>query len=93
MTVSIYFDDTLDGIVSTAEPFYNPVVVSLSENTCEEPDADVNLDLFVNGVTPRYNQTYEWGVVVEDANGFASELVVFECITPYENGDPGNGEG
>ena len=55
--------------------------------------ATVNIDVFINGVSPRYNQPYEWGVLVRDANNDASELYVFECITPFENGDAGTGEG
>jgi hypothetical protein len=93
MEVSIYLDDEVDGTVSTQDPEYAPIVVSLSQETCNEPDATVNISTFINGVSPRFNQTYEWGVVVRDANDDASAIYIFECITPFENGDAGTGEG
>ena len=93
MQVEIYFDEDVDGAVSTQEVIYPPVTIPLSQDTCLDAEATVNIDVFVNGVSPRYNQAYEWGVLVRDANNDASELYVFECITPFENGDAGNGEG
>ncbi len=93
MEVTVYFDDVVDGTVSTQDPEYPPIVVSLSQETCNEPEATVNITTFINGVSPRFNQAYEWGMVVRDANDDASAVYIFECITPFENGDPGNGEG
>lgn len=93
MQVEIYFDEDVDGAVSTQEVIYPPVLIPLSQDTCLDAEATVNIDVFINGVSPRYNQPYEWGVLVRDANNDASELYVFECITPFENGDAGTGEG
>ncbi len=91
MEVEIYFDDVVDGAVSTQDIVYPPIQIPLSQDECLDATATVNIDVFVNGTSPRFNSNYEWGVVIRDANRDASELFVFECITPYENGDSGTG--
>lgn len=93
MELSLYYDDTIDGAVSTQEAPYPPSIITIDDTSCVNPSATVNLSVFVSGVDPRFNRNYEWSVVVRDANDVASEPFVFECITPFENGDEGNGEG
>lgn len=93
MTVSLYFDDTIDGSVSTAESVYGDTIIPIDTTTCVNDAAGFVLTVFVNGVSPVFNTAYEWSVVVRDANDVAAEPFIVECITPYENGDTGNGEG
>jgi|GEM_PF-3044120 len=91
--VQLYYDDVIDGVVSTQEPSYPASIETIDAEPCGRPSLTYNLVAFVSGVNPRFNQNYEWGVVVRDAGDVASEQYILECITPFENGDPGNGEG
>lgn len=93
VSVELYADETVDGTVSTSSPLFQPVQVTLDEEECVTPEQGVNLTVFINGVDVRYNRIYEWAVVVRDANDTASEPFLLECISPYENGQEGNGEG
>ena len=93
MTVELYFDDEVDGTVSTTDSPYSPSIVTIDSTECVTPESGVNLTVFVSGVDPRYNLNYEWSIVVRDANDIAAEPFILECITPQENGDAGNGEG
>jgi hypothetical protein len=91
--VQLYYDDVVDGVVSTQDPEYPSNVELIDQEPCNRPSLTFNLTTFVSGVNPRFNVNYEWGVVVRDAGDVASEMYILECITPFENGDPGNGEG
>jgi hypothetical protein len=93
MEVEIYYDKEIDGAVSTQDPNFAPLIVNLSDDVCDEPSATNNIDIAINGTDPQWNLPYEWGVVVRDANDMASAMFIVECITPFENGDEGNGEG
>jgi len=93
MSVELYFDDEVNGTVSTTESPYTPSIVTIDSTECVTPASGVNLTVFVSGVDPRFNTLYEWSIVVRDANDTAAEPFIIECITPFENGDAGNGEG
>ena len=93
VNVQLYYDDVIDGVVSTQDPEFPASVETIDAEPCGRSSLTYNLSAFVSGVNPRFNINYEWGVVVRDAGDVASEMFILECITPFENGDAGNGEG
>jgi hypothetical protein len=91
--VQLYYDDVIDGVVSTQDPDYPLSRETIDADPCNRSSLTFRLNAFVSGVNPRFNTNYEWGIVIRDAGDVASEMYILECITPFENGDAGNGEG
>ena len=92
-TLNIYFDDVIDGVVSTDDPAFGPVEGSVSNSTCSTPEAQLGAILLIKGGNPELNKEYEFGVTVVDVAGVVSEMAVLTCITPMADGSPGDGMG
>ena len=79
-TVQVWFDGLPDGdIDTTEEPF--ELTTSISEEDCSVPLATVGTIMAVNGEPPPAVEL-EFGVVVIDAEGHASEVEPYTFITP-----------
>jgi hypothetical protein len=89
--LSIYLDEQVDGSVSATDSPFSPVHQSLDVGECEGFSGATELTVFLTGMNPDYDTLYEWGIVVSDAHGDASEMFVFACITPQEDGSDGRG--
>ena len=86
----IYFDSTIDGVVDPATATaFNPLTDSVNGNECEVTSARLGINMYLQGGEPFFDTEYEWGVVVRDANGVASELGMTTCYTPTATGEDG----
>lgn len=92
-TLNIYFDDVVDGAVSTDDPAFSPVEGAVSESTCTTDEAQLGAILLIKGGNPELNKEYEFGVTVEDVAGVVSEMAILSCITPLPDGSAGDGSG
>ena len=81
-SIMVYFDDVVDGVVDTSDAVYSPYTSSLQRDECAAPEAELGLRLAIPGVWPDYETEYEWGLVVSDAGGLASEMAIVTCATP-----------
>lgn len=92
-TLNVYFDDVVDGVVSTDDPAFSPVEGSVSDGTCSTPEAQLGAILLIKGGNPELNKEYEFGVTVVDVAGAVSEMAIVTCITPLADGSEGDGAG
>ena len=85
-TVTLFFDDVLDGTVSR-EQSLGPSAGYPSPEPCGVSALLLGTTVYLRGGQPLYETPYEWGVVVTDATGLESELVMVTCTTPNTEGE------
>ncbi|MEC7946232.1 MAG: hypothetical protein VX265_01615 [Myxococcota bacterium] len=89
--MEIFLDEEIDGTVAASDSPFGPVNQTLDVDECAGFEANVELTLYLSGLNPAYDTHYDWGVVVTDAAGYASDIAVVDCITPTEDGADGTG--
>ncbi len=88
--MQVYFDDVIDGAVDPASASgFNPITDSVEGNECEVTAATLGLNMYLQGGAPYFDTEYEWGVIIRDAGGVASELTLTTCYTPTATGEDG----
>ena len=90
--LQIFFDDEIDDEVDTSVTNFSPVYGTVDADECAADDASLGLTLFLTGNDPDYATLYDWGVVVTDAFGLASEPAIISCWTPESDGTDGGVE-
>lgn len=88
-TFELFFDDEIDGTVDTSTSVFSPSSGSVDVDACEAGLVNLGTVLYLAGGDPDYDTLYEWGVIVTDGGGIASEVMVVECYTPTSDGEDG----
>lgn len=83
-TMVVVYDGTPDGTLTGASELGS--TTGGSGVDCEVPTAQARSTWFVDGAALPYSTTYDFGVVITDANGESSEAAVITCQTPGDNG-------
>ena len=85
-TLSIYLDDTIDGVVVPEDSPYGPSAGSTTGDECTTFEVILGLNAGIPGTYPAYETRYEWGLVLTDGNGYDSDIYTVACTTPAADG-------
>ena len=90
-TAELFFDDVIDGTVSTTNSL-GLVEGYVNDDYCDVPSIILGTTVFLRGGQPLYETSYEWGLVVTDANGNTSDMAMVTCKTPDASGQGATSE-
>lgn len=83
-TAEIFFDDVLDGALDNATSL--GILSGGDGSACGVTEVGFETTIFLRGGQPLFETTYEWGVIVTDANGNVGPAGIQVCATPDEQG-------
>ena len=85
-SLTLYLDETIDGVVAPEDSPYGPSPGSTTGGECATFDVLLGLNTGIPGTFPAYETRYEWGLVLTDGNGIDSDIFTIACTTPAEDG-------
>lgn len=85
----VWWDDAVDGAVAMGSDTLQVAGTVSDDGPCTASEATVSMVVFLRGGGVEYDTLYEWGGVVTDSNGIASEMAIASGCTPTEDAADG----
>ncbi len=84
--LSLYLDETIDGVVLPEGSPYGPSTGTTDGGECTTTEVNLGLRAGIPGTFPALETRYEWGLVLTDAGGVDSAIYTVACTTPDASG-------
>ena len=86
---NVWYDDAVDGSVEQGDNGLEVLGTLSSDGPCTASGGAITMQICLLGGGVEYDTLYEWGAIVTDSNGFASEMAFTSGCTPTAEGEDG----